>query len=113
MQYDLTSDEFNNLFLSRASKKNLFSTETDRKHAIVFKSELPLTSCVITSREWFTPRDYNLLFTPKFSERRSINKPIAITEDGNCIPSKNNEKINSCVIFVIRKRNQYLGITTF
>lgn len=44
MQYDLTSDEFNNLFLSRASKKNLFSTETDREHAIVFKSELPLTS---------------------------------------------------------------------
>ena len=68
MQYDLTSDEFNNLFLSRASKKNLFSTETDREHAIVFKSELPLTSCVVTSREWCTPRDYNLLFTPKFSE---------------------------------------------
>lgn len=55
-------------FFQELLKKNLFSTETDREHAIVFISELPLTSCVITSREWFTPRDYNLLFTPKFSE---------------------------------------------
>lgn len=111
MQYDLTSDEFNNLFLSRASKKNLFSTETDREHAIVFKSELPLTSCHYFKGIVYTKRLQPLVYT-KIFQRRSINKPIAITEDGSCIPSKNNE-INSCVIFVIRKRNQYLGITTF
>lgn len=112
MQHDLTSDEFNNLFLSRASKKILFSTETDREHAIVFKSELPSqVMCRYFKGMVYTKRLQPLVYT-KIFRRRSINKPIAITEDGSCIPSKNNE-INSCVRFVIRKRNQYLGITTF